>query len=410
MSHLVKDQRLYKLLVANIFSSIGSGITMIAIPWLLVNRQGGDQLYGYAALLMTLFLFFVSPYVGVIIDRVSRKKMLLISEVFGFVGVSFFAFWGFSSGSYETWHLIGIYVSSSIYFTFHYPTQFAFNQEVFDRSQYRTLNSVMEIQGQTASMVAGGLASILIEGIDLGLLLLLDASTYIVAFILISTIPYRSTITTNKSKVTIWSNMVEGFLYLKEKPVLILFFICSLMPFIGVMVGNYLWPVYIAKTLQADATTMGLADMMYAIGAVMAGILIPLMINKWGAYQTVKVTAIIFTVGVLTAAWIPVIFLFLLVKISLGFGNAGTRVARNTIMMEMVPNHLIGRVNSFFTVVGLGFRVSMIGLFTQTVKYTNASVSLSIMGFVLAIAVVGVLMSHRLFSEDKSSVSVQTTV
>ncbi|WP_164985155.1 MFS transporter [Ammoniphilus sp. CFH 90114] len=403
MSRILKDRRLYSLLTANIFSSIGSGITMITIPWLLVNREGGEQLFGYAALSMTLLLFFASPYIGTLIDRFPRKQMLLFSEIFGFTVIATLAFWGFFSGHFETWQLISIYAAGSLYYSLHYPTQFAFTQEIFEKSQYQSLNSVMEIQNQTASMVAGGLASLLIDKINLSYLLMLDAATYIIGYFLILSIPYiQHQSGAAREKSTVWNNMKEGFLYLKDKPLFTLFFICSLMPFIGVMVGNYLFPVYISKILQADASVMGLSDMVYAIGAVLAGFTLPILINKLGSYRAVAITVAVFTIGTLITAWIPVVSLFLFLKIALGWGNAGARVARNTILMETVPNHLIGRVNSFFNAVGMGLRVCLIGLFSQTIVYTGASVSLSIMGIVLAFALFGVLSSRSLFTVQKA--------
>ncbi|WP_134704670.1 MFS transporter [Ammoniphilus sp. YIM 78166] len=399
MNRIMTDRRFYPLLIANLFSSVGSGITMITIPWILVNRQGGEQLFGYAALGMTLVLFFVSPYIGTLIDRFSRKSMLLFSEVFGFVLIAGLTLWGYLAGHYDTWQLIAIYVTGSLYYSVHFPTQFAFTQEIFDRSQYQALNSVMEIQNQTASMIAGGLASMLINKVDLVYLLSLDALTYLVGYGLISSIPYQHSLGHHaNAKTTIWSNMKEGFLYMKDKPLFILFFACSLMPFIGVMIGNYLYPVYVSKVLQADASVMGLSDMSYAIGAILAGFTIPWLITKLGSYRSVSLTVATFALATILTAWIPIVGLFLLLKIALGWGNAGSRVARNTILMQTVPNALIGRVNSFFNALGMGLRVGLLGLFSQTVSYSGASTSLSMMGLLLIGAFAGVLFSRSLFT------------
>lgn len=404
LSNLMRDRRLIILLIANISSSIGTGITMIAVPWLLVNRENGEEIYGYAALSVTIFLFFLSPYIGVLVDRYSRKAVLLLNEWTGMLIVACFAIAGFSAGEFHTWHLIGIYMGGTLYYTIHYPAQFAFNQEIFERSQYRTLNSVMEIQSQVASMVAGGLASLVIERTDLSILLLIDATTHIIGLALLSIIPY----TTSHSKgttvrISMFSDMKEGFSYLKGRPLLVLFYISSLMPFIGVMVGNYLWPIYIAKSLQADATVLGLADMIYAIGAVLAGFTIPLMMKRWGAYVTVFLSVTIFTVGLLIAAWTTIIVIFLGLKILLGWGNAGARVARNTVMMDLVPNALIGRVNSFFSAVGMGMRVVLVSLFTQSIHYTGASISLTIVGILLIVSILGVIMSRSILQRDYST-------
>lgn len=403
MTTILKDKRLYALLTANLFSSVGSGITMIAIPWLLVNRAGGEQLFGYVSLFMTILLFFVSPYVGVVIDRFSRKKVLLFAEALAAVAVLLFSFWGFIAGEYQVWHLVVLFMSGTLYFTVNFPAKFAFNQELFDSSQYKTLNSAVEIQTQASSMIAGGIASILIEKIDLSVLLLVNGITYLLAFLVIMLIPYKRQNLMNKRKVTMWLEMKEGALYLKEKPLLILFFTCSFLPFISVMVGNYLFPVYVSKSLHADATILGLSFTLYAIGAVVAGFTVPFLINRFGTFRTLRATALIFTIGFLVIAWTPIAGLFLLLQIALGWGNAGTRVARNTMMMDMVPNQLIGRVDSFFQAIGLAIRVSLIGLFTQTIHLTGPSVSLSIVGILLVLSFAGILLNGKLFIRSHST-------
>ncbi|WP_047150717.1 MFS transporter [Aneurinibacillus tyrosinisolvens] len=401
MTGVLKDKRLHKLLTANVLSSIGSGVTMIGVPWLLVNRAGGDELYGYAALCMTLLLFFVSPYVGVFVDMFSRKKILLFSELFGFAVAALFAVWGALEGAYHTWQLIAVYFGGSLYYTLHYTAQFAFNQEIFDKEQYKSLNSVMEIQNQAASMVAGGLTSVLLGKVELYTILFVDAATYIVGFLLISLIPYTA-VKAEKAvqRITVWSNMKEGFTYLKEKPMFIVFYMSSLMPYIGVMVGNYLFPIYIAHTLHANGTVMGLTDTMYAIGAILGGYTIPFLMTKLGAFRTVLLTVSFYTIGTLIIAAIPAVGLFLALKIMLGWGNSGSRVARNTIMMNEVPNEFIGRANSFFNAAGMLLRVGLIGIFAKVTPHTGVPFSLFIVGFLLIAACIGVIISRSLFHKS----------
>lgn len=395
MGSLLYDRRLYSLLIGNIVSSIGSGVTMIGVPWLLINRAGGEHIYGYSALIITLFMFLVSPHIGVIIDRFPRKRLLLAAEMAGFGITASFALTELSTGDYATWQLIAIYFGGVIYSGLHYPAQYAFTQELFSRSQYQSLNGVMEIQGQTASMIAGGLASFAIDKIPLSYILAADAATYIAGFILIASIPYQAHARqTELQKATVWSNMKEGFRYLQAKPLLLLFFISSQMPFIAVMVGNYLYPVYIAKILQADATVMGMYDAMYAVGAIAAGLTIPWMMKRYGSFRSTAATVAIYTLMTLLIVAVPVIPVFLLLNLGLGCGNAGTRVARNTIMMELVRNDLIGRVNSFFTGIGYGLRVSLIALFTQITVHAGAVKSLMIMGCLLIAAFAGVIASR----------------
>lgn len=74
MKNLYKDSRFRLIIFANIASSIGSGITMIAIPWMLVSSDNGNKVFGYITIGMTILSFILTPFVGNLVDRVSRKN------------------------------------------------------------------------------------------------------------------------------------------------------------------------------------------------------------------------------------------------------------------------------------------------------------------------------------------------
>jgi MFS family permease len=405
MLELLKDKRMQSLMTANVLSSIGTGITEIGVPWYLITSPNGDRIYGYAALLTTIILFFASPYIGVLIDRTSRKSVLLFSEVFGFSVIAWVAVQGMITGHFATWQLLLAYFGGTLYNSIHFNTLFAFTQEVFARDHFKTLNSVMEIQNQTASMLSAGVAALLVNKVDLSWILIADAFTYVAGFLFLWLIPYRSGIGKKNSGVTVWANIAEGYRYLRSKPVMTLFFICALMPFLVVMIGNYLMPIFIQKVLSAGPEVFGMSDLTYAVGAIAAGLTVPLLLQRIGSYRTVLLTVATFTVGILVTAWVQVVWVFLLLKIALGWGNAGSRVARNTIMMELVPNEIIGRVNSFFIAVGMALRVSMVAVFTQLVPVLGADTALTLLGIVLVAAFGGVLFSRTLFAPQPGNTS-----
>ncbi|MBL0386526.1 MFS transporter [Tumebacillus sp. ITR2] len=401
MLTILRDRRMLYLILANILSSIGSGITMLGVPWLLVNRAGGDEIFGYMTLFTTLILFVVSPYIGVLIDRFSRKKILLTSEVIGGSIVLAMALWGLWTGEFATWQLITTYFGGSLYYSLHFTTQFAFTQEIFSREQYQMLNGVMEVQNQTASMIAGALSSVLLDRIDLSTILLFDASTYAIGFLLFLGIPYVPAVRAGIARVSVWRNIAEGFQYLREKPVLTVFLICSLMTFLVLMAGNYLFPIYVTQELHAGADVLGLADMCYAIGAILAGISIPVLVGRLGPFRSIVLTFTSYTVAILLIGFYPLTWLYMALKLVLGWGNAGTRVARNTVMMELVPNPLMGRVNSFFNAFGMGTRVLLLAIFTRTIAYTGSAMSFVICGVLLLLCFVGVLAGRKLFVVKK---------
>lgn len=193
MSKLYNDSRFRLIIFANIASSIGSGITMIAVPWLLVSSENGNEVFGYVTMGMTILSFLITPYIGSLIDKISRKRLLIFSKVFSLLLLFIFTLIGFLGIHYEVWHYIIIYMVGNLYYTIFYPTMFALNQEIFDKDQYKTLNGTMEVQGQLSSMIAGAVASILLMKWDLQFILLLDVFTYALAIYFYLKLPYSKT-------------------------------------------------------------------------------------------------------------------------------------------------------------------------------------------------------------------------
>ncbi|MDP5274766.1 MFS transporter [Chengkuizengella axinellae] len=399
MTSIFQDRRFIKILTANVFSSIGSGITMFAIPWVFVSKEGGANAFGYVTLITTIALFLAAPLIGNLIDYHSRKKLLLWGQLIGFTMVGFFASIGFLGMEYQTWHLVLLFLTGSFYFSLFYPTMFAMNQEIFDRSLYKSLNGMMEIQGQLSTfIVAGGIASILLETVDLHWILLIDAVTYTIAFLILSTIPYIHSKQTSSKRKSFWGKMHEGYVYLKDQPLLFFFLLSAFIPFITVMVTNYVFPIYIEATLQASGSIYGLQGMLFGFGSLLAGIFIPVFIKKFGNVQIILIGILTFTISMIFISIFPFTLLFLILSILRGFGNASTRVARNTLMMETIPNEKMGRVNSLFETIGLMLRITLIGSFTVVIPTVGTILPVSILSLILVMAVIVAWVSRRYFS------------
>ena len=98
------------------------------------------------------------------------------------------------------------------HYNVHYPNLYAFGQEITEPKNYAKLNAYIEIQGQSTSIFAGAFAAILLTGTENGILnllgfkiqipfdiqawqiheiFLMDAFTYVLAFIIILFIKYK---------------------------------------------------------------------------------------------------------------------------------------------------------------------------------------------------------------------------
>ncbi|KGX91875.1 MFS transporter [Pontibacillus marinus] len=390
---------------ANLVSHIGTGLTMIGVPWFLVNQDGGEQLLGVITLITTILGFFISPYAGVLIDRFHRVSLHRGYDLAGFFLLTGLGIAGWYIEEYSSLLLMVIFLVSILYNMFHYPTIFAISQEIFSKKNFGKINSVMEVQGQAGTMLAGAVGTILITAFGLKTILILDGITFLIAFILFGFINYQPTVKRDKNveQPTMVADFIEGWQFLKEKPKMLVFFLSASMPFIAVMGLNYVLPIYIANSLKAEASVYASFEMVFAGGAVLAGFTVNMLVKKLTPVLSIYMTITLFALAVLSVSQIPSVGLFLFMAVLMGWGNAGTRINMKTLQMNLIPTTLMGRVQSFIRATGVGIRVLLIAGFTLFIPTIGASMALLILSGILIFALLGVYMSKDIYESTEES-------
>jgi hypothetical protein len=283
------------------------------------------------------------------------------------------------------------------YYTLHYPAKFAFLQQIFAPSQYRSLMGLLEIQGQTAMMIAGGLGGILVEHVPLWVILLFDASTYLASLLVQSTIPYEATHLQREGgapPLGTWQAVAEGWAWLRERPSLAVFLTGSMLPFVVAMAGNYLFPIYVAQTLHARAWCFAAGEITYAFGAIAAGAVLPRLLASGEAARTIPQTMLVYLLGIVTIAIFRQPAVYLVMGALMGFGNAGCRVARSALMLHAIPNAIMGRVGIFYSALDRLLRTVLVGAMGVIDWYGPPSGFL-VLAAVLVLALASTLHSRR---------------
>ncbi len=394
MPTLLRDPRIHRILGANALASVAAGVTMIAVPWILVRQPGGEALFGYATALLTLALVFFLPYYGWLVDRFPRKRMLLAAQIFALGSTAGIALAAWMAGGFGPWHLVGLYSAGTMYWTIHYPALFALNQEIFPREQYAQLASYAEIQGQTASVISGGIAALLLDRAPLGWITAGSLVAFVGSLALFASVPYAPVVARQPSGLSALAQVAEGARFFTRQPRFGLFLAASFVPFIGIMIGNYLFPIYAHRTLGSTAWVFAAGEITFALGAIGAGFTIPLLLRAQGSFRTVALAVgVCAASAALLAAW-PDVTLYLILGATLGWGNAGARVARSTILLRHVPNALIGRVNVLFNLFERIVRTLALGAITGLVTTRGPQLGFALIAGLTGLALVAVLLTR----------------
>jgi MFS family permease len=393
----VKNNRaLHLLYLANGISGLSQGISMLAIPWYFARQHAGD-VFNVAYASITFLVLFWGLYAGSLIDRYSRKKVMLLLNVACGILIGTISYLGYTA-TLETWHIIAVFAVTMLNYNIHYPALYAFAQEVSEPDAYEKVNSNIEVVGQTVSILSGGLAALLIEGLDtvwhfhlggvsfslpvhitawpIEKIFAVDACTYLLAALLIAGIRYTAVIEKHVETGNLFKRVRSGFAFLRQHLGILFFGLFSYSVFAALIVEIHaVLPAYVENHLQKPGYVFAAADTIYAVGAVLAGVWVAKLFGQQKTYTGVViltwVTAVIFywTWGTRN------VWILYTVSLILGFTNAGIRVLRLTWIFNHVPNELIGRVNSVFNMSNVLIRALFIYVFSTPFFHSGSQIT-----------------------------------
>ena len=375
-------QAITLLFLSNIISGFAQGISMMAIPWYFIEIIEKPSLFAYAYAIVTFLTLFRWLYAGTIVDRYSRKKVFIVTNLICGIIISIISFSGYYIGEVHHYLVLLVFGITIFNYNIHYPNLYAFGQEITEKKNYGKLNSYIEIQGQVTSMLAGAFAAILLSGslnnelVIAGIsfkmpfninpwsiqkVFLMDAITYFIGVGFFIFIKYSPIIKEEVQIGTLFERLKGGFSYLKENMKIFYFGVFSYMLFAFTLVEvHVLLPGYVKRFLNESANVYASAEVYYSFGAILAGFLIFRIFQKYSTYLGVVLLMIIVSFAFFSLSFYNSIWLFFLANLILGICNAGVRILRTTYLFNHVPNNVIGRANSLFSSINVLVRSLMI--------------------------------------------------
>ncbi len=387
------NRRLLLLFLSHIISGISSGISMIAIPWYFTDKLDLNPTFSLLFGMVTFLGLFWGLYCGTIIDKYNRKKILekLNLDTGLMIILLAFSLIFINSKTISIILIALVFIITCFYYILYYPTLYSFSQEISKKENYVKINSYIEIVGQSTTVAAGALAAILLEGVDWSFItikaikiekiLIIDGMTYLIGSLIISLISFSPAISKKRKLDSILKRLEVGIKFLKKKPLILIYGICSHIIFAFVLTELFtLLPLLIKNFFEGGGYLFALVDVCYACGALISGF----FIYKWLVYiDKIRLTImlIIFTsfAIIIMISNKSLISLFL-ISVFLGLSNSGVRILRNSFLFDNVPNKYIGRVISIFVTINTLIRMVLIFIFSLYFFSENENV---IFGYII---------------------------
>ncbi|MFA5879478.1 MAG: MFS transporter [Candidatus Margulisiibacteriota bacterium] len=334
-------------------SLIGTWMQNIALAWLVYRLTHSVFLLGLVSFLSQIMIFVLSPFAGVITERVNRKHLLIITQVLSM-------FQAFVLAALIYTNLITVW--QIILLSLFLGTVVAFDATARQSFVIQTVNHKKDLSNaialnssafQVARLIGPGLAGIIINIWGEGFCILLNAVSYlaIIGSLILIKIKHQKQ---KKIQVKILSELKEGFSYAYNfLPIRYILLLIAAFSLIG-MQYTVLMPAYAEDILHKGPETLGLLMCAAGLGAFLGAAYMATRKNVRGLSKIIAVATIIFSISLFILAFIKTLWLAALFIGVSGFGMMLVMASCNTMLQTLVDDDKRSRIMSIYTMAFLG--------------------------------------------------------
>lgn len=329
------------------FSRLGDNVYRVALVWWVLERTGSATVMGKVFILSLTPMLLFALVGGVTVDRFSRMQVMLVADLLRFFVLGVVAILSFAH-LLELWH---IYIASVILGAveaFFQPAYTAVVPDVIPRESLVSANSLTSLSKLVAKVMGPPLSGVILNLGSTSAAFGINAVSFLISaacLLPIMNVGRRQIEMAEKSSLV--NDLKDGLKAVAGSSWLwITIVVASLLnvtqggPY---MVGL---PFLVKDRLHADAGSLGLVYSMFAVGSVIATI----VIGRFGTMRRRGVIAYIALIvsGVMTLALgisgsLTSAFIYSLI---LGASIAIFTLIWVNLLQDLIPRELLGRVVS----------------------------------------------------------------
>ena len=334
-------------------SLIGTWMQATAIAWLVWRLSLSPMLLGIVGFVSQAPSFVVTPFAGVVIDRINRHHVVILTQFFSMLQALTLAVLMFT-GWLEIWHIIVLSLCMGIINAVDVPARQSFIVQMIDHREDLTnaiaLNSSM-FNG--ARLIGPAIAGFIIAWAGEGVCFLVNGLSYIAVLggLLIMRVPkYVKPV----QKPAVLEHLREGFRYaFGFPPVRTLLFLLALVSMTGASYSQLL-PIFAQDILHGDSRAQGFLVSSVAVGALTGALYLAGRRSVLGLGRVIPIAAMVLGFGLIGLGLSENFWLTLLVMPAIGLGLMMQMASTNTLIQTMVDDDKRGRVMSLYAMAFMG--------------------------------------------------------
>jgi MFS transporter, DHA3 family, macrolide efflux protein len=262
-------------------STIGSYMTVFALMIWIWQITGSATTLALVTFFSQLPRIFITPIAGIIVDRVHRKRLILLGDGMALLSTLAIGLL-YISQTLQIWHL---YIVVALYGCFGQLQTLAYSASIamlVPKQQYTRAESMVSMVGYSGAIFSPILAGSLYPVIGIEGIIVIDLITFTAALVtlIITPIPQPAVAQAIATETT-WENLTFGCRYIFGKPALVAMVIAFTLFAIPGDIGKALYNPMILARSGGSAQVLGFVTTAAGVGGVIGAVLL----SVWGGFR-----------------------------------------------------------------------------------------------------------------------------
>ncbi|MDR2982047.1 MAG: MFS transporter [Puniceicoccales bacterium] len=374
------------------FSLLTSSLVNFAIIIWLSIKTGSAEMLAYAAIAALLPQSIIGPFTGVLIDRWSRKRVMMLADSFIAFCTLILAvlFW---LDVARMWHIFILLGLRSVGSAFHMPAMQASVPMLAPTDQLTRIAGINQIITSVSQIAGPALGAMFIAIWDIEYVLMFDVAGALIAVTSLLFVDIPDPARAENKEDNVLGEIKEGAMEIIRNRGLSWVFLFSVLVIFFLMPVSVLFPLMTLQYFGGTELQAGIIEAIWSVGAFFGGIIMGIKVYKVNRVGLINWMYLICGITFLLSGLLPpsgYIWFAILTTIA-GVSGAVYNAAFTGIVQTKVAPAALGRVFSMFYtfslipamlgLIGIGFFADGLGLTTSFITCGAIIILIGIIAF-----------------------------
>jgi MFS family permease len=337
---LLHHRGFMRLWGAQAASNIGDWVYSLAVATALSLRGGGPEAFAILLILQVAPSAVVGALGGPLVDRMSRKRLMVGSDILRGVAVASLLVVGVPTRA----HLYVVAFFLGLFGALFLPSFQASLPDLVPKESLVAANSVVSTTFHVAVMAGPIIGGVLVARFGSTIAFALNAATFGISALLVGGARLPKVLAKHRPTESAVQALRDGYRYIVATPLVRGIFVALGLIMLASALKAPMEPLFILRTLGLRPDALGVVGGAWGVGMVLGSLAAPAVARRWVRERLFALSVVLVGLAVLAASQQTLLSPVLLLWFVAGLGNGSGTVFYESLLQERVPEALRGRV------------------------------------------------------------------